>query len=222
MAAKSFTRYFQDPDFRAAVDEQFARAGAATEAGIWITYAIHDPTRRDHIGGEVDGLIIYVGETKEFAKRVRKRMRNAGTATRKPTDRIDGACYEIMAKGQPPRFTVLDRTASVIDALVSETNWTKRLRAAGYPLLNQWTEQKFGGLDIDRHSVPHDWLWPITASDAIGSRIGLIVRDKTSGEETEIDLGTFPPSMRLREIRARLLETMAKGGLQRQIRLHVR
>jgi hypothetical protein len=48
------------------VDEQFVRADAATEPGICVTYAIHDPTQPDHIGAEPDGLIIYVGETKEF------------------------------------------------------------------------------------------------------------------------------------------------------------
>jgi hypothetical protein len=222
MAGKRFTRYYGDAAFQAALDDQFARADIATEPGVWITYAIHDPTRPDHIGGEADGLIIYVGESKEFAKRIRKRMRNAGTATRKPTDGIDGACYEMMARGHPPRFTVLERTASAIDALISETNWTKRLRAAGYPLLNQWTEQKFGGLDIDRYTVPHDWLWPITVSDAIGSRVDLVVRDKASGNETVVDLATFPASMRLREIKASLLQSMRESGLQSQVRLHIR
>ncbi len=206
MGAKSFTRYYRDPTFKASVDEQFAIADAATEKGVWITYAIHDPTRTDYIGGEQDGLIIYVGLSKEFGKRVRKRMRTAGTAMRRPTDRIDGACYDIMVKGPAPRFKVRERTASAIDGLISETNTAKRLLKAGYPLLNQWTEQAIGGLDMDRYRVPHDWLWPMTVSDAIGSDIGLIVRDPEEGTEMEADLAVFPQTMRIRDIKAALKE----------------
>ncbi len=215
MAGKSFTRYWRDPAFRAAVDEQFVRADAATEPGICVTYAIHDPTQPDHIGAEPDGLIIYVGETKEFNKRVRKRMRGAGVATRRPPDRIDGACYDIMVRGAAPKFSVRDRTRSKLDSLVSETNTAKRLRALGYPLLNQWTEQKFGGSDIERSTVPHDWLWPLTVVDAVASGIGVIVRDVQSGQEMILDLTALPSSTRLREIKAH------QRGLGRRVRLHV-
>lgn len=204
MAGKRFTRYFRDPDFRAAVDEQFALADSATEPGAFITYAIHDPTRPDHIGARPEGLIIYVGQSKEFRKRIRKRMRNAGTATSRPQDRIDGASYDIMARGGVPRFTVLDRVPTAIESLVSETNWSKRLRAQGYPLLNQWTEQKFAGTDIDRHTVPHDWLWPLTAADALGSGIDLIISHPETGAETIVDLAGVEPATRLRDLRNNL------------------
>lgn len=216
MVGKSFTRYYRDPAFRAEVDEQFALADAASEPGVCITYAIHDPARPDNIGGEPDGLIIYVGETKEFGKRVRKRMRNAGTATRRPTDRIDGACYDIMTRGRAPRFTVRDRTGSKLDSLISETNTAKRLLAAGYPLLNQWTEQKFGGLDITRDTVPHDWLWPMTTADALASGVDVIVSDPETGQEMTVDLTAFPPGTRLQKIKA----AMKAGG--RRVRLYVR
>jgi hypothetical protein len=183
-------------------------------SGICITYAIHDPTRPDHISGHADGLIIYVGQTKEFRKRIRKRMRNAGTAVRRPRDRIDGACYDIMVRGGVPRFTVLEETTCVLDSLVSETNWSKRLRNRGYPLLNQWTEQKFGGREIDRRTVPHDWLWPMTAADAIASEVDLIISDEA--QDIVADLGAFPSAMRLREIR----DLMRSAG--RKARLYVR
>ena len=179
MTGKSFTRYYRDGLFRAAVDDQFEKADAATKCGACITYAIHDPTRSDLIGHHADGPIIYVGQSKEFGKRIRRRMRDAGTAIRRPRDRIDGACYDIMARGAVPRFSVLDETDCVLDSLVSETNWTKRLHAQGYTLLNQWTEQKFGGLEIDRRSAPHEWLWPMTASDAIAS--GVDPRSRAAG-----------------------------------------
>jgi len=216
VAGKRFTRYWRDPEFRAAVDEQFLLADSATSPGVCITYAMHDPTRLDHIGGEPEGLIVYVGETKEFNKRVRKRMRNAGTATAKPKDRIDGACYDIMTKGSPPKFTVRERTGSKIESLISETNTAKRLLAAGYPLLNQWTEQKFGGLEIDRTGIPHGWLWPMTIGDAIASEIDVIIRDPKTGQEATLDLAAVPPSTRLREIKAH------QRLLGRRVRLHVR
>jgi len=213
MSGKSFTRYWRDPHFKAAVDHQFANADSKTKPGVCITYAIHDPTQSDQLEGRPEGLIIYVGQTKEFQKRVRKRMRNAGTAVKRPTDRIDGACYDIMARGGVPRFSILEETSCVLDSLVSETNWSKRLRARGYPLLNQWTEQKFGGVEMDRRTVPHDWLWPMTASDAVASNVDLIISDGTT--EIAADLSAFPPSMRLREIR----EVMKSDG--RKARLHV-
>lgn len=140
-------------------------------------------------------------------------MRNAGIAMRRPTDRIDGACYDIMCSGRAPQFTILEKTATAIDSLISETNWTKRLRAAGYKLLNQWTEQKFGGLEIDRQTVPHDWLWPLTAADAIGSGIDLIVSDGAS--DLVANLALFPPNTHLREIRDLL------KGQNKRARLHV-
>lgn len=211
--SRSFTRYYSDSDFKKAVDAQFAMADAATKPGTCITYAIHDPTRTDHIECRLDGLIIYVGQTKDFRKRIRKRMRDAGTAMRRPRDRIDGACYDIMVRGGVPRFEVLEETACVLDSLVSETNWAKRLRARGYPLLNQWAEQKFAGNEIGRRTVPHSWLWPITAADAISSGIELIIADE--GQEIAVDLSTFPANMRLREIR----ELMRSSG--RKARLYV-
>jgi hypothetical protein len=212
--ARKFTRYFRDPEFKEAIDEQFALADVATRPGICITYAIHDPTRTDHIESQVDGLIIYVGQSKQFNRRIRKRMRDAGTAIRRPHDRIDGACYDIMARGGVPRFTVLEETSCVLDSLVSETNWAKRLRVRGYPLLNQWAEQKFAGVEIDRRSVPHDWLWPMTAADAIASNVDLVIVEGV--QEFAPDLSTFPASMRLREIR----DAVKASG--RKVRLYVR
>jgi hypothetical protein len=212
--SRKFVRYYSDKHFRAKVDDQFRSADEATKLGVCVTYAIHDPTRFDNLGHHPDGIIIYVGQTKEFSKRVRKRMRNAGTAVMRPRDRIDGACYEIMKRGSVPSFSILEETSCVLDSLVSETNWSKRLRARGYPLLNQWTEQKFGGVEIDRRTVPHGWLWPMAAADAIASNVDLIIGH--DGKEIVADLSTFPPTMRLREIR----DTLKASG--RNARLYVK
>jgi hypothetical protein len=121
-----------------------------------------------------------------------------------------------MRKGPVPKFTVRERTSSAIASLISETNIAKALLRAGYPLLNQWTEQKFGGLDINRQTVPHDWLWPLTVADAIGSDIDLIVRDAATNAEMTLDLSSFLPNTRLREIKAQLRSS------GRRLRLHIR
>jgi hypothetical protein len=216
MPGKRFTRYYRDPALRSAVDEQFELADAVTRPGVWITYAIHDPTQQDHIEGRSEGLIRYVGQSKQFGTRVRDRMDTAGRANKHPTDRIDGLLYGIMAHGSAPRWTVLDTVYTSIESLVSETNWTIRLRAKGYPLVNQWTEHKLGTLEIDRYGVDPKRLWPITTADALGSDIDVAVRDLDSGEETWVDLTVFPPTTRLQKIRA---DAKAKG---RRARLIVR
>lgn len=199
---KGFTRYYRDPAFKAEVDAQFALAASATRPGLWVTYAIHDPTQPDQIEGRPEGLIRYVGQSKQFATRVRDRMKTAGRAMKHPTDKIDGLLYDIMRHGPAPQWTVLEEVHSAIESLVSETNWTIRLRAKGYPLVNQWTEHRLGTLEIDRFAVDHKRLWPITTADAVGSNIDVIVRDLVSGEEILVDLSLFRPTTRLQEIRA--------------------
>jgi hypothetical protein len=211
---KDFTRYYHDPAFKVEVDAQFALAASVTQPGVWITYAIHDPTQPDHIQDRPEGLIRYVGQSKQFATRVRDRMTTAGRAVNHPTDNIDGLLYDIMLRGRAPRWTVLEEVGSAIESLVSETNWTIKLRALGYPLINQWTEHKLGTLRIDRYAVDHKRLWPITTSDAIGSDIDVAVRDVGSGEEIVVDLSLFPPTTRLQKIKA---DAKAKGRSARLI-----
>lgn len=210
---KGFTRYYRDPEFRAEVDAQFALAAQATQPGTWVTYAIHDPTQRDHIGGHADGLIVYVGQSKQFVVRVKGRMREAGRAVRRPRDKIDGLLYDIMSRGPAPRWSVLEKVGTAIESLVSETNWTIRLRAQGYPLVNQWAEHRLGTLEIDRHAVDPKRLWPITVSDAIGSGLDVIIRDMTSGEELMVDLTAIPPNTRLEKLKAHAKTTGRRARL---------
>lgn len=201
-AMKGFTRYYRDPAFKAEVDEQFALAAGVARPGVWITYAIHDPSRVDHIEGRPEGLIVYVGQSKQFSTRVRDRMSTAGRAVNRPTDKIDGLLYDIMARGPAPRWSVLEEVHSAIDSLVSETNWTLRLRAKGYPLVNQWTEHTLGTLEVTRYDIEPKRLWPITAADAIGSEVDVVIRDPATGEEVVVDLRTIPPNTRLQKIKA--------------------
>lgn len=200
---KRFTRYYREPDFRLQVDEQLALAKAATVPGSWITYAIHDPSAPDHIDNRPQGIIRYVGQSKQFHIRVKDRMASAGRAIKRPSDHIDGLLYEIMARGGPaPKWTILERVQTAIDSLVSETNWTTRLRARGYPLVNRWSEQRLGTLDIDRYGVPEKRLWALTAADAIGSDIDVLIHDPATRQDLMFDLTAMPPTTRLQKIRA--------------------
>lgn len=103
--------------------------------------------------------------------------------------------------GPAPRWSVLEEVPSAIDSLVSETNWTIKLRAKGYPLVNQWTEHKLGTLEIDRYQVDPKRLWQLTTEDAIGSDIDLIIRNLETGQELGVDLSIYPPDTRLYKIR---------------------
>lgn len=210
---KGSNRYYRDCDFKVEVDAQFAHAAAVTRKGVWFTYAIHDPTVPDHIEKQPAGLIRYVGQTKNFGKRVPKRMSSAGRAVRRPTDKIDGLLYDIMARGSVPRWRVLEEVESAIDSLVSETNWTIRLRAKGYPLVNQWTEHTLGTLEVDRYNVDHKRLWQFTTEDAIGSDIDLVVRDPSTGEDFLVDLTIYPPGTRLYIIRDHAKESGRRARL---------
>jgi hypothetical protein len=219
--AKRFTQYWRDPEFRAAVDFEFEYADREGRLASWITYAIHDPTRPDP-SGKRDSLIIYVGQSKEFAKRVRKRMRDAGTAVRRPLRQIDGALYDVMARGRVPQFRVLERVGDAVASFVSETNWAKRLKAEGYPLLNKWTEQKFGGLPITRSTVPHEWLWRLAVEDAIEAGLDIIIMNKDTGQDLVLDLADIPPKTLLRDVKAGALEQLRGLGHSGSVRLYVR
>jgi hypothetical protein len=218
---KRGTKYYYDPQFRAAIDRERARACEEAELGGWITYAIHDPTRRDTFG-EFNTLIIYVGQTKQFGIRVTDRLRRAGTAVKRPTKWIDGALYDVMSRGAVPRFRVIERMPDAIDSFVSETNWAKRYIAAGYPIRNKWVEQRFAGLPIDRGSVPHDWLWRLAVEDALEGGIDLVATDKSSGQDTVLDLATWRPKELLRTVKRSLIEQFKISNRSIQLRLAVR
>lgn len=106
-----------------------------------------------------------------------------------------------------PKFRVLDKAPSALEALVMETNWSKQLVNAGYLLTNQWAEQKSGGPPIDRTTIPAKRLWAMTAEDAIGSGVQ-VVFEATDTREI-LDLSIFPPTMPLIQIRS-----LIKGRLR--------
>lgn len=217
---KRTNRYYTDAAFRAAVDRELARAHEEALAGGWITYAIHDPTTPDTVG-EFNTLIIYVGQSKQYAVRVADRLKSAGRAVRRPTDRIDGALWDVMARGRVPRFRVIERTPDAISSFVSETNWAKRYIEQGYPIRNKWAEQKFAGRPMDRYSVPHEWLWRLAVEDALEARFNLILSNKTTAEELVLDLTLFRPKELLRKVREFALKRATELGHEATVRLHV-
>lgn len=218
---RRFTRYYYDPRFREAIDRERERARREAELGGWVTYAIHDPTRPDSVG-EFRTLIIYVGQTKQFGYRVTARLRSAGMAVRRPRDRIDGALYDVMSRGAVPRFRVIERTVDAVDSFVSETNWAKRYLAAGYPLLNKWTEQRFAGRPVDRASIPQSWLWRLAVEDALEANLDLVLFNETTGEELTIDLELWRRKELLRVVKKSILERLQDLGQQGRVRIVVR
>jgi len=215
---KRFTRYWQDAPFREAVDREKARARLDGEQPGWITYAIHDPTTPDHIG-EFNTLIVYIGQTKEYASRVDRRLREAGTATRRPTSYVEGLMYDIMRRGGVPRFRVIERADDAIASFVSETNWAQHYIAQGYPLRNKWKEQSRPGETMTRATVPHKWLWRLAVEDAIEAGFTIVAMDKLSGESLTLDLSAERPKELLKVVRSKLEIRMRELGAEPQFRL---
>lgn len=219
-AVKRFTRYWQDPQFRAAVDREKARAKIEGGQTGWITYAIHDPTTPDHIG-DFNTLIVYVGQSKDFATRVDRRLREAGTATRRPTSYVEGLMYDIMRRGGVPRFRIIERVDDAVASFVSETNWAQRYIAQGYPLRNKWKEQRQPGEMMTRETVPQQWLWRLAVEDALEGNFTIVATDKLTGNSLKIDLSAERPKELLRVVRSKLESRMRELGSEPQFRILV-
>ncbi|GAC1591064.1 MAG: hypothetical protein NVS3B5_22910 [Sphingomicrobium sp.] len=81
-------------------------------------------------------MIIYVGQPRQCDIQVDDRLKAAGQAVKRPTDRSDGALWDGMKRGRIPRFRVIQRMTDAISSFVSETNWAKQSLKQGYPLRN--------------------------------------------------------------------------------------
>lgn len=215
---KRFTRYWQDLPFRKAVDREIARAKFEGKQGGWITYAIHDPTTPDTVG-EFNTLIVYVGQSKNFASRVDRRLREAGAATRRPTTYVEGLMYDIMRRGGVPRFRVIERVDDAISSFVSETNWAQEYISLGYPLRNKWKEQSQPGLLMSRETVPHKWLWRLAVEDAVEAGFTIVATDKLSGRSISVDLAAERPKELLTALRSKLQARMRELGAEPRLRL---
>jgi hypothetical protein len=165
-------RYHRDEKRRkvaAEIDAEVERAREAETQGGWITYLIRDPTRPDRRGNPA-GTPIYVGQTKEFSKRVRSRfMKCEKEATNK--DAVEKRVADLLHCDIVVRYEVLERTPTRLTSLISETNWAKRCINRGYDLANRLEEQRVGGEFIDRSGIPMSWLWCFAIQEALEDNI---------------------------------------------------
>ncbi|MEN3237803.1 MULTISPECIES: hypothetical protein [Methylobacterium] len=120
------SRYYADPERRRVatlIDTEVQKAPEAEKAGGWITYLIRDARELDKRGNP--GVPIYVGQTKEFGRRVRSRFdqcEKAATAK----DSIERRLAELLNLGIVAQYEVLERAPTRLASLVSEIRWARR------------------------------------------------------------------------------------------------
>jgi hypothetical protein len=161
-------------------------AAEAEKLGGWITYLIRDPRKPDRRGNQA-GTPIYIGQTKQFAKRVLNRFMTSEKAA-KAHDSIERRVTDLLHQDVVVRYEVLERVATRLSSLVSETNWIKRCRNAGYDLCNNLQEQRFGGALVDRHGIPLQRLLPFTVEEAIQDGIDVLISCSGCDLEMAVDL----------------------------------
>ena len=97
---------------------------------IWTVYAIRDPRTSQ---------VVYVGQTKNFAKRQKAHLR----CQRKPRVRIKTTniktwLYDLGQVHLLPVFERLGEYPTEQESLDQETRWVQHFRSKGHPLLNRW------------------------------------------------------------------------------------
>lgn len=188
----------------ARIDAEVARARAAEAEGGWVTYLIRDPRHPDKLGNPA-GTPIYVGQSKEFGKRVRSRFdkcEKAGTAR----DNIERRVADLLRAGEVPRYEVLERTPTRLASLISETNWARRCIRRGYDIANLLPEQRKNAGNIARDEIPASWIWPFQLDEALSDGISLELICAKCRASLELPIGYFcnlsRPPKSLFEIRA--------------------
>jgi hypothetical protein len=196
--------------------------------GGWITYLIRDPSRPD-LKGNPAGWPIYIGQTKQFGVRVRGRFmeceRNATVR-----DTIERRVADCLHQGVVVHYEVLERVATRLQSLLSETNWVKRCRNRGYGLVNQWAEQKTGGDLLGPDQIPAQRIWPFTLGEAVEDGIDLELRCRRCDLSHTFDLSRLcdlpAPPRTLADVRdnqeiAEGICTLCGGERTRYVKLHV-
>jgi hypothetical protein len=186
----------------AAIRAAIASARAAERQGGWITYLARDPRQPDLKGNR--GWPIYVGQSKEFGKRVRNHLRTSEKLAM-AHDSVRKRIREMLHDGQVPIFEVLDRQPTRLSSLVSETNFARACRRRGYDIANLRRLQNEAGPPVTRHDIPTDWLWEFSLEDAIADGIRVRLACTGCGEALLIDVACFqrldPAPMDLRAIK---------------------
>jgi hypothetical protein len=154
-------RYFSDHRRAAVWAEVTTRTQWAAEqekAGWWITYLIRDPRYPDKKGQP--GLPIYIGQTKEFAKRVLSRFTSCEReAMAKGKDCVERRVADLLHLDMVAQYQVLSYQPTYLSSLVDETNMARECRRRGYDIANHAAMQNEAGPPITRHQIPKDWLW---------------------------------------------------------------
>lgn len=173
-----------DAAIRAAIDV----ALEAEREGGWITYLARDPRRVDLKGNP--GWPIYVGQTKEFGKRVRNHLRTSEKLAQ-AHDSIRKRIRAILHSEHVPIFEVLDRQPTRLLSLVSETNFARACRRRGYEIANLRRLQNVAGPPIGRRDIPADWLWEFNLEEAIADGIWVRIGCKSCGEALSLEASCF-------------------------------
>lgn len=190
-------------EVEAAVRAAIVAAQAAEREGGWITYLARDPRQVDLKGNR--GWPIYVGQSKEFGKRVRNHLRTSEKLAQ-AHDSVRKRIKEILHDGYVPVFEVLDRQPTRLLSLLSETNFARACRRRGYDIANLRRLQNEAGPPITRQDIPLEWLWEFRLEEAIADGIQLRIGCKACGAALAVELGPFQrvaePPKDLRAIRS--------------------
>lgn len=206
-------RYYRDPEQRrvaALIEVEIAKAREAEKQGGWIIYLIRDPRGRDRRGNT--GVPIYVGQTKEFPKRVRSRFDKCEKlATKK--DSIEKRVADLLHLGWVPSYEVLERTPTRLSSLVSETNWARECIKRGYDITNQWPEQRMAGPPVSRADIPLPRIWEFSLREAIEDGILLRLACRGCGLMLDLDFSHF---LRVEEPPTELYQIKANSFWKRE------
>ncbi|WP_431850975.1 hypothetical protein [Allosphingosinicella sp.] len=172
----------------AAIRNTIAAARAAEREGGWITYLARDPRRVDLKGNP--GWPFYVGQSKEYGKRVRNHLRTSEKLAQ-AHDSVRKRIRQILHDGHVPIFEVLERQPTRLLSLVSETNFARACRRRGYDIANLRRLQNEAGPSITRHDIPTDWLWEFSLEEAMADGIGIRLACTACGEVLMIDAVRF-------------------------------
>ncbi|WPZ03948.1 hypothetical protein T8S45_14155 [Blastomonas marina] len=188
----------------ARVLKEVERARDEQRPGEWITYLIRDPRGVDKRGNS--GVPIYVGQTKEYPKRVLKRFRTCEkVALKKKSDCVEKRVRDLLHAGIVPTYEVLDRQATRLGSILSETNFARAAFVKGYDLANNQWPQNEAGPPLKASDLPQAWLWAFLVNEAEDDGLAIGMDCQACSLSLEIEIGEYakraPRVVRLSEIR---------------------
>lgn len=185
-------RYQADPERRriaGLIQAEIEKARLAEKEGGWITYLIRDPRYPDKLGNAT-GTPIYVGQSKEFGKRVKSRFDKCEKAAT-VKDNVDRRVADILHAGHVARYEILERAPTRLTSLISETNWARRCVRRGYKIANLLALQRVAGPDISRSDIPATWIWSFLLGEAVEDQIALSLDCAQCGLKLPLPLDHF-------------------------------